>query len=93
MSVSAVATIDTLVSYRSLVEHERYAHHVSSFIPGVVANPDSPDGYDLEDLEALIAPRPALRLRPVDHLQQPLSEETDGQSQQRLVDWLSNLGR
>jgi pimeloyl-ACP methyl ester carboxylesterase len=87
--VTAVATVDTLDSYRSIVEHERYAHPVSSFVPGAVAGPDSPNGYDLDDLAAAIAPRPVLRLRSVDHLGQPLSGNTDEQVCHRLLDWLA----
>ncbi|MBI3973709.1 MAG: acetylxylan esterase [Chloroflexi bacterium] len=87
--ISRVATLETLASYRSIVEHERYAHHVGSFIPGVVRCADSPDGYDLGDVEALIAPRPVLRLRSVDHLRQPLTPESDEQARDALLRWLA----
>jgi pimeloyl-ACP methyl ester carboxylesterase len=90
--VAAVATVDTLASYRSIVEHERYAHPISSFIPGVVACPDSPGGYDLDDLAGAVSPRPMLRLRPVDHLNQPLAADSDEQIQQALLNWLAHDG-
>ena len=86
--VGAVATVETLASYRALVEHERYAHHVSGFVPGVVAGIDSPNGYELDDLAREMAPRRVLRLRSVDHLGQPLARETDEQVQQSLLAWL-----
>ncbi|HEX2032574.1 MAG TPA: acetylxylan esterase [Chloroflexota bacterium] len=89
--VCAVATVDTLASYRSLVEHEHYAHHVGAMVPGIVRGPDSPDGYDVDDLLGLIAPRPVLQLRPADHLDRPLSSETDGQVGERLLAWLRRL--
>jgi cephalosporin-C deacetylase-like acetyl esterase len=85
---SAAATVDTLESYRSIVEHERYAHPVSSFVPGAVTGPDSPNGYDLDDLVDAITPRRVLRLRPVDHLNQPLTTETDEQVRATLLSWL-----
>jgi pimeloyl-ACP methyl ester carboxylesterase len=88
--VSAVATVDTLARYRSIVEHEHYAHPVSSFIPGVVAGPDSPNGYDLDDLAAELAPRPVSRLRSVDHLGQPLTPETDDAVSAELLSWLQS---
>jgi cephalosporin-C deacetylase-like acetyl esterase len=89
--VAAVATVDTLERYRSLVEPEHYAHPVSSFVPGVVANVDSPNGYDLDDLARLVAPRPLLRLRSVDHLNRPLTTESDDEVARRLVAWFEHL--
>jgi cephalosporin-C deacetylase-like acetyl esterase len=90
-SVRAVAAVDTLASYRSLVEHEHYSHHVSGMVPGVVRGVDSPDGYDVDDLVDLAAPRPVLRLRPVDHLNQPLVAETDEEVKDSLLRWLRAL--
>lgn len=89
--VSALAAINTLASYRSLVAHEHYAHHVSSFIPGVVATQDSPDGYEVDDVAALVTPRPLLRLRPVDHMNAPLTAETDDDVSSALLGWLQQL--
>jgi cephalosporin-C deacetylase-like acetyl esterase len=77
--VSRVCTIQTLESFRSLVEHARYSHSVSSMIPGVVRGPDSPNGYDLDELTAEISPRPVLRLRPVNHLNQPMDAADDAE--------------
>jgi cephalosporin-C deacetylase-like acetyl esterase len=86
--IQAAAAVDTLARYRSLVEHEHYAHPVSSFIPGVVAGPDSPNGYDLDDLVGEMASRPVLRLRPVDHLGQPVTSESDKEVSAQLLAWL-----
>ncbi|HEU5314789.1 MAG TPA: acetylxylan esterase, partial [Chloroflexota bacterium] len=60
--VAAVTVVDAPESYRSLVESERYDLSVSWMAPGMVRNPDSPDGYDVEELCALIAPRAVYRL-------------------------------
>jgi hypothetical protein len=60
--VAVVAMIEAPESYRSLVESERYDLSVSWMAPGLVRGPDSPDGYDVDDLERLLAPRPLVRL-------------------------------
>jgi pimeloyl-ACP methyl ester carboxylesterase len=59
--VSTVVTLEMIESYRSLVEHERYSLPVSWTVPGVVRGLDSPNGYDVDDLIQLIAPRPVHR--------------------------------
>jgi hypothetical protein len=41
---------------------ERYDCSVSWMAPGLVRTPESPDGYDVDDLAALIAPRAVYRL-------------------------------
>ena len=55
--VTTIVTLEMVESYRSLIEHERYALPVSWMVPGVVRGPDSPNGYDVDDLIRLIAPR------------------------------------
>lgn len=90
--VSAVATVDTLNSYRSLVEHEHYAYPISWLIPGVVRNVESPEGYEVDEVAGLVSPRPVLRLRSVDHLNRPLSGESDAEVTESLLHWVSELG-
>jgi len=82
--VTAAATVGTLARYRSLLEHERYAHPAGNMVSGSAG----PEGYDLDSLERLIAPRPLLRLRSVDHLAQPLTGETDDEVNTQLVEWM-----
>jgi hypothetical protein len=54
--------VDSIESFRSLVKCERYDYPLSWIIPGVVRGADSPNGYDLDDLIALVAPRTVQRL-------------------------------
>jgi hypothetical protein len=61
---------------------------VSSFISGVVRGADSPNGYDLDDLVALASPRPVARLRPVNHLNQPLDGTTDQDVVRSVLEFL-----
>ncbi|MGH2370900.1 MAG: hypothetical protein ACRDI2_22205, partial [Chloroflexota bacterium] len=89
--ISAVATVDTPAGFRPLVEHERYVFPTSAIIPGVVATPESPNGYEVDDVAALLDPRPVLRLRNVDHLNRPLTGETDDQVASALVAWNQRL--
>jgi cephalosporin-C deacetylase-like acetyl esterase len=86
--VSAVATIDTLASYRSLVEHERYGHHISWLLPGAVRNVDSPNGYEVDDVADLVRPRPLLRLRSVDHTGVPPADPSDEEIASALRKWI-----
>jgi len=86
--VRSVTTIGTLASYRSIVEHERYEHSVAGFVPAAVAGLDSPDGYDLPDLAAAIAPRRVLQLRPLDHLGRVIGEERAENVPAKLLEWL-----
>ena len=64
--VSGVVMVETVESYRSQVEHERYELPVGWMAPGAVRGPDSPNGYDVDDLIELIAPRRVVRLGPED---------------------------
>jgi cephalosporin-C deacetylase-like acetyl esterase len=98
--VRAVATVDTLASYRSLVEHEHYRFPTGAIVPGVVRGPDSPEGYEVDDLAAGIengegaAPgRPLLRLRNVDHLGEPVDPVPvdDAALATALLSWLEGL--
>ena len=50
--VRAVATVDAPTSYRALVEHERYQYPTGAIVPGVVRGPDSPEGYEVDELAA-----------------------------------------
>jgi hypothetical protein len=95
--VRAVATVDGLTSYRSLVEHEHYRFPTGAIVPGVVRGPDSPEGYEVDELAAGIAggadggaARPVLRLRNVDHLGQPVdpAPEDDAALAESLATWL-----
>lgn len=64
--VRHVVMVDTVSSIRSLVESERYDHPVSWLVPGMVRGADSPDGYDVDDLIGLIAPRTVQRVTAAD---------------------------
>jgi len=95
--VRAVATVDCLTSYRSLVEHEHYHFPTGAIVPGVVRGPDSPEGYEVDELAASVAggadggaARPVLRLRNVDHLGQPAAPapEDDAALAEALLAWL-----
>ena len=55
--VRYVVTVGALESVRSLVESERYEFPFSWLSPGLVRGADSPDGYDVDDLVALVASR------------------------------------
>jgi hypothetical protein len=82
------------------VEHEHYRFPAGAIVPGVVRGPDSPEGYEVDELAAAVAggdgataPRPVLRLRNVDHLGQPVEPEPadDAALAAALLDWLSAL--
>jgi pimeloyl-ACP methyl ester carboxylesterase len=98
--VRAVATVDTLTSYRSLVEHEHYRFPTGAIVPGVVRGPDSPEGYEVDELAASIesgegttTARPVLRLRNVDHLGEPVDPAPADEAALAgtLLTWLEGL--
>ena len=84
--VHGVATVDTLTSYRSVASHERYMHSVAGLVPGTVPATGGAGAYDLGDLAIASG---AVRVRDVDHLARPLSDETDGDVARRLLAWLN----
>jgi len=92
--LSAAVTVECQASYRSLVEHEWYAFPTGAIVPGIVRGPDSPDGYEVDDLERAISsgvrPRPVLRLRDVDHLGRPVAGETGEDVAQAIASWLTS---
>lgn len=69
-AISAVALVDPLVSYQSLVETRLYQPR---FVTGGVAGMLT--AYDLPDLAASLAPRPLLVLNAVDAAGSPLDAE------------------
>jgi hypothetical protein len=96
--VRAVATVEAQASYRSLVQHERYRFPTGAIVPGVVRGPDSPEGYEVDELAEWVARgdgalpgRPVLRLRGVDHLGEPLEAVDDAQVAESLLSWLEGL--
>ena len=91
--VRAVATVDTPASYRALVEHERYQFPTGAIVPGIVRGPDSPDGYEVDELAAHLEgqSRAVLRLRNVDHLGQPLQPLADEALAEALHSWLDQV--
>ena len=68
-SISGVATFQTLVSYKDVLERAIYVQPASSFVPGALAH------YDLPLLSAWIRPRPCAVIRPFDAGKQPLRGE------------------
>jgi hypothetical protein len=75
----AVAAVDALATYRSIVEAPRYAHSVADFVPGALL------AYDLPSLAAALAPARVLMLHPQDAagdpLTPPLAQATYGEAQ------------
>jgi pimeloyl-ACP methyl ester carboxylesterase len=55
--VRRVVLIGSIERLRSLVERERYDYPMGWLAPGLVRGVDSPDGYDVDDLMRVIAPR------------------------------------
>lgn len=68
--IQAVAAATALVSCRSAIQTEIYAHRFSAFAPRLLRD------FDLPDLAALIAPRPLLLVNPTDplHRRVPLEQ-------------------
>ncbi|HEX2514543.1 MAG TPA: hypothetical protein VH257_07535 [Chloroflexota bacterium] len=91
--VRAVATVDAPASYRALVQHERYQYPAGGIVPGVVRGPDSPEGYEVDELAAHLdqQARPVLRLRDTDHLGQPLQPVADEALAEALLSWLDQV--
>jgi hypothetical protein len=59
----------------------------------VVRGPDSPEGYEVDELAAHLdqQSRPVLRLRDVDHLGQPLQSLPDEALAEALLSWLQRV--
>jgi dienelactone hydrolase len=64
--IAGVAALESLVSYRAIVEAPRHVHPVSDFIPNVLLH------YDLPELAAALAPAPVLIAAPEDAMGSPL---------------------
>lgn len=73
-SIKRVALVEPLLSFRSLVMHQKYK---PSYIMASVAG--ALTAYDLPDLAAALAPRPLLMVNPVDQVGNPVDQDRLGQ--------------
>jgi cephalosporin-C deacetylase-like acetyl esterase len=64
--VCAVAAVHTLAAYRFITDHPYYNQYQHFWTPGALKD------YDIPDLAALAAPRPAALIGAVDHLTRPV---------------------
>lgn len=67
--IVSVSSQSGLASFRMLVEHGRFLHSPSQFIPGILRS------MDLPQIAALVAPRRLSVLSPVDHMKMALNPD------------------
>jgi len=70
--IQSVCAYESLASYRSIVEADRYSLPPSAFLPGVLLR------YDLPDLAGALAPADTLLVNPLDALGDVLKPEAAG---------------
>jgi len=66
--VAAVAAVGTLASYRLITDNPYYNQFQHFWTPGALKD------YDIPDLPALVAPRPAAFIGAVDHMTRPMGK-------------------
>lgn len=64
-----VAVINSLCSYKCLVNSPIYTHHFNTFIPDVIRH------FDLSNIAAMVAPRTLMLINPVDAMKQSVPQE------------------
>jgi len=68
-----------LSTYHRLFDGNIYKHHVNIFLPSALKY------YDLPDVVACIAPRPAALLKPLDHMKQPITDSAARKDYSRAI--------